>query len=117
MLRHILPVAFVLAAAPAWAQPPAASAAPEAASKPEVDANGLLVRPGHDVTVRVCANCHKPTIILSKRLDRSEWTDLVFNMADRGAKASDEELAQIIDYLTASYPREAAKPTAGTPTP
>lgn len=116
MHRFAIFATLVAFAAPALAQTPTSAPAPAAdAAKPEVDVNGLINKPGHDVTVRTCSACHKPSIILSKHLDKSEWTDLVFNMLDRGAKATDEELGQIIDYLAANYPRETAAASPAKP--
>ena len=66
--------------------------------------------PGKDVTLRVCGNCHEPQRIASLRLTREGWEDVVATMVGLGAKASDEELAQVLDYLAENFKGETAKP-------
>ena len=38
--------------------------------------------------------------MLGKRLDRDGWSQIVVNMIQRGAQGSDDEFADIVDYLT-----------------
>lgn len=99
-VRPILPLLFLAplcAAAIATAQSPAAEA-----DFPEGE--------GRDTFLRVCADCHAPQIASHQRLTREGWSDLVFLMADQGAVATDEELEQIIDYLSGAYPPEGGEP-------
>src|SRR6266849_1623547 len=59
---------------------------------------------GRDVTQRVCgATCHGPEIITGKGRTRDQWTAVVNAMVARGAKATDTELVQIADYLSAHF--------------
>jgi competence protein ComEA len=59
--------------------------------------------PGKDIVVRVCTKCHGPGNIAKKRLNRDDWDDQVADMVERGAKATPEELAAVVDYLTANF--------------
>jgi competence protein ComEA len=66
--------------------------------------------PGKDVTVRVCGTCHEPVRAASVRLTRDGWEELIAKMVSLGAKGSDEELSQVLDYLATNFKGEAAKP-------
>jgi len=59
--------------------------------------------PGKDTVVRVCTKCHGPGNIARKRLNRDDWDDQVVDMVERGAKGTPEELAAVVDYLTANF--------------
>ena len=59
--------------------------------------------PGKDTVVRVCTTCHGPGNFTKKRLDRDDWDDQVADMVERGAKATPEELAAVVNYLTANF--------------
>jgi DNA uptake protein ComE-like DNA-binding protein len=63
-----------------------------------------------ELTVRVCAACHEPQRAASVRLTREGWQDVVAKMVGLGAKATDEELAKVIDYLAENYKGEAPRP-------
>ena len=82
---------------------PAQTGAPTAASASE-----LPPGEGQATTERVCSACHSPVVITHQRLSGDDWADLVYQMADRGAMASDDELTEIIDYLSRTYPAEGA---------
>jgi competence protein ComEA len=66
-----------------------------AADKPK-----LPEGPGKETMVRICGGCHGAEIVLGKRLDRDGWSQIVVNMIQRGAQGSDDEFADIVDYLT-----------------
>jgi mono/diheme cytochrome c family protein len=59
---------------------------------------------GRDVTVRVCSQCHSPEIAANQKLDAAGWKDLVNQMANNGAQATDAEFDTITKYLAASFP-------------
>ena len=80
--------------------------------------------PGRDVTVKVCAQCHSPELAANQRLDQAGWKDLVAQMANNGAQATDDEFATIVTYLSTSFPAAgapaapaAAAPAAGAAAP
>ena len=68
------------------------------------DYAALPAGPGRDVTVRVCAQCHSPEIAAHQNLDAQGWKDLVNQMANNGANATDAEFDTISKYLAASFP-------------
>ena len=81
-------VLFGMASSPVWAD----------------DFKDLPAGPGRDVAVRVCAQCHSPEIAAHQNLDAQGWKDLVNQMANNGANATDAEFDTIAKYLAASFP-------------
>jgi competence ComEA-like helix-hairpin-helix protein len=63
-----------------------------------------------ELAVRVCGACHEPQRAASVRLTREGWEAVVAKMVGLGAKASDEELLKVTDYLAENFKGEAAKP-------
>jgi competence protein ComEA len=51
----------------------------------------------------VCMECHGVANIRRQRLSKDEWTSEVSDMVDRGAKASDDQIAVIVAYLTQNF--------------
>ncbi len=68
------------------------------------DYPSLPAGPGRDVMVKVCSQCHSPEIAAQQSLDAQGWKDLVNQMANNGAQASDADFDTITKYLTASFP-------------
>jgi competence protein ComEA len=62
--------------------------------------------PGRDVMVRVCSQCHSPEIAAHQTLDAQGWKDLVNQMANNGANATDAEFDTIAKYLTTAFPQK-----------
>ena len=89
MIVRIFTVAFLfgLASSPVWAD----------------DFKDLPEGQGRDVAVRVCAQCHSPEIAAHQNLDAQGWKDLVNQMANNGANATDAEFDTIAKYLAASF--------------
>lgn len=65
---------------------------------------------GKDQVVNVCGKCHEPQRVAALRLTREGWEEVVAKMVSLGAKASDDDLKQITDYLAENFKGEAAKP-------
>jgi competence protein ComEA len=65
--------------------------------------------PGKETTVRLCSSCHGPEIVLGKRLTRDGWSQIVMNMIQRGAQGTDDEFADVVDYLTNTVSALASK--------
>src|SRR6185503_20726154 len=63
-----------------------------------------------DLVIRVCAQCHEPNRAAALRLTREGWEGVVQKMKGLGAQATDEETAQITDYLSENFKGEAPKP-------
>jgi hypothetical protein len=59
--------------------------------------------PGKDEVTKVCGTCHPPTTAASVRLTRDGWQTKIADMVSRGAMATDEELAAILEYLAAHF--------------
>jgi competence ComEA-like helix-hairpin-helix protein len=59
--------------------------------------------PGREITGKVCINCHEALNFRRVRLDRDEWEREVGVMVDNGAKATDDELTVIVDYLVENF--------------
>ena len=66
--------------------------------------------PGKDVTVRICGTCHPSARGAAVRLTRDGWQDVIAKMVSLGAKGTDNELAAVLDYLTANFKGDAPKP-------
>ena len=61
---------------------------------------------GRDVMVRVCSQCHSPEIAAQQKLDNQGWKDLVNQMANNGANATDAEFDTIAKYLATAFPAQ-----------
>jgi competence protein ComEA len=66
--------------------------------------------PGKDVMVRVCGTCHPAARSAAVRLTRAGWQAVIAKMVSLGAKASDEELTTVLDYLATNFKGDAPKP-------
>jgi cytochrome c oxidase cbb3-type subunit 3 len=76
--------------------------------------------PGKDVVQKVCNTCHGPEVTVAKGRTRQQWGEVITSMVGRGAKATDQEFAQVLDYLAKNLPPEmntAARAGATAPTP
>jgi competence protein ComEA len=62
--------------------------------------------PGKAETEKVCSQCHELARSVSVRQDRAGWETTVGKMVSLGALATDAELKQVTDYLTAHYAAE-----------
>jgi mono/diheme cytochrome c family protein len=67
-------------------------------------------RPGKDTYVKVCGGCHGWEIVLGKGMTHEQWGAMVAGMVARGAKASEAELNEVVDYLAKSFPPGGARP-------
>jgi competence protein ComEA len=70
------------------------------------DVKGLPEAPGKDVVVKLCLSCHGAANFRKKRLTKDGWSEQVADMVDRGAQATDEQAATIVDYLTQTFGKE-----------
>lgn len=71
--------------------------------------------PGRATVKKVCSACHAAEIVLGKGMSREQWGGVVSNMIGRGAKGTDAEFAEIVDYLSKNLPPKAVSgaPKAG----
>jgi len=72
----------------------------------ESEADRLPPGPGKVEVGSVCVECHSLTNIRRQRLSRDEWTSELSDMLDRGAKANDDQVAVILDYLTLNFGKD-----------
>ena len=77
---------------------------------PQFTGEGLPDGPGKDAVVKVCGVCHEPRRAASVRLTRDGWAAVIQDMVQRGAKGSDAELNQVLEYLVANFLGEAPRP-------
>ena len=70
--------------------------------------------PNRETVQRICSACHPAQIVLGRGMTREQWGSIVSNMISRGAKGSDEEFAQVVDYLAQNLPpaKEGNSPVA-----
>lgn len=47
----------------------------------------------------VCSSCHNLEVVLGAHMSYGAWHDTVQTMLDRGAKATDEQLDDVMSYL------------------
>ncbi|HEV3332857.1 MAG TPA: helix-hairpin-helix domain-containing protein [Bryobacteraceae bacterium] len=58
---------------------------------------------GKDILLRACTGCHKAEEFLSYRHTKEEYQAIVQRMGQRGARASNDELDIIADYLAKNF--------------
>lgn len=70
---------------------------------------------GHPELVfqKVCGTCHTPQSALVTRRTRAGWQEIIDKMVGLGAKASDEDFAAALDYLSTNWAPDAAPEPAG----
>jgi mono/diheme cytochrome c family protein len=91
----------------------AATAAP-----PEPATNLLPQGQYRALVLRTCAACHSIDLVVAQRRTQDQWDQLIGVMVDRGARASDDEQAQILEYLVQNFGRtDAAPPVPPAATP
>jgi putative heme-binding domain-containing protein len=70
---------------------------------------------------KVCGNCHSVSMATSQRMDKAQWTGVVNDMVSRGAQGTQQDLDNIIAYLTANFgpgkPATAAVSPSAVPVP
>jgi alcohol dehydrogenase (cytochrome c) len=66
--------------------------------------------PGRNVVERMCTTCHGVEQFTGMRMTKQHWSQTVDDMVTRGAQGSDEDITQVVSYLTENFgPRDAAK--------
>jgi competence protein ComEA len=64
---------------------------------------------GRDAVKKMCGGaCHDLDVIVAERLSKQGWTNVVDTMISRGATGSDEEIAEVVDYLATHFGRQRA---------
>jgi quinoprotein glucose dehydrogenase len=58
---------------------------------------------GKPVLQRMCVGCHTLETVLKARRSAEKWEEVVDNMVARGARGSDAEIEQVIEYLARHF--------------
>ena len=77
---------------------------------PAPSSEGLPDGAAKELMAKTCGLCHEARRAASVRLTREGWQGVIEDMVRRGAKATDDEQKQILDYLSANFLGEAPKP-------
>jgi competence protein ComEA len=64
--------------------------------------------PGKETTVKLCGKCHGVDVAVSRRENADGWNAIVLQMIKRGAKGTDDQFGEIVDYLAAHFPKSEA---------
>jgi competence protein ComEA len=80
------------------------TAAAQTPSEPADEHAALPAGPGRELVIRVCSQCHVPEVAANQQLDPAGWKRLVDQMAEKGAVATEAELAEIVEYLAHAFP-------------
>ena len=108
-LRHLVMPCVTLLAANLSFNSTVRASAHQAASQ-------LPAGVGRDVTVSTCTKCHSLANVTGQHKDRDGWNTTITKMIAYGATGSDEDFAQILDYLTRNFGTQAPLPAAvGSP--
>ena len=59
--------------------------------------------PGKAILQHVCSVCHPVSLVVAQKRTPDQWNDLINQMLDRGARATDDQLQQIYSYLVKYY--------------
>jgi catechol 2,3-dioxygenase-like lactoylglutathione lyase family enzyme len=77
------------------------------ASLPQIPTvvSGSILPPGEnrELVIRTCTVCHPAQTAVDKRLTKDEWISTLKRMMERGAVATPEEQARMLDYLTKNF--------------
>jgi mono/diheme cytochrome c family protein len=64
--------------------------------------------PGRQTVQKLCGSCHSANIVIGRGMTREEWGEVVAGMISRGAKGTQAEFSQVVDYLAKTFPPKAA---------
>jgi mono/diheme cytochrome c family protein len=77
-----------------------------------VPAAAIAQPAGKAVFEKVCGACHPVETATAQKRSRAQWQENITSMIDKGAKASDEEFATVLDYLATNYSPSSRTPDA-----
>jgi competence ComEA-like helix-hairpin-helix protein len=62
---------------------------------------------GREAVRKMCGGaCHDLEVVVNEHLSRQGWSNVVDTMVSRGASGSDEEIAEVVDYLATHFGRQ-----------
>jgi len=64
--------------------------------------------PGKQTTIKLCSNCHGVDVAVSRRENADGWNAIVLQMIKRGAKGTDDQFGEVVDYLASHFPKSEA---------
>lgn len=64
--------------------------------------------PGKETTTKICGTCHGVDVAVSRREDADGWNAIVLQMIKRGAKGTDDQFGEVVDYLAQHFPKSEA---------
>jgi putative heme-binding domain-containing protein len=80
-----------------------------------VQAQSLPEGKGRTDFQRICGTCHSLARSTSQRLTRGEWTRVINDMVARGAQGTQDELDNVMIYLTANFGKPLANAAGAEP--
>jgi competence ComEA-like helix-hairpin-helix protein len=70
------------------------------------EAKALPAGAGKELVVKICLDCHGTGHFRGQRLSSDDWSDKVYDMIDRGAKANDDEILVVVAYLAKNFGKD-----------
>jgi competence ComEA-like helix-hairpin-helix protein len=58
---------------------------------------------GQEIVQQQCVGCHALKVVTSKRASKEQWSALVDQMISRGADVPDEEIENVVNYLSKNF--------------
>jgi competence protein ComEA len=58
---------------------------------------------GKATTQKLCGTCHAAELVIGRQETREGWGAVVENMIERGAKGSEDEFFDVVDYLANNF--------------
>ena len=59
--------------------------------------------PGKALVERICSGCHGVGVFTDNRNTKERWGAVVDDMVSRGAEGTDEEINQVVEYLSKNF--------------
>ncbi len=70
---------------------------------------------GKAVVERMCTTCHGLNVVTGQRMTKQHWADQVDDMVSRGAVGTDEDVRQVVEYLSRNFGKD-TPPTSNAET-
>ena len=58
---------------------------------------------GKETTQKLCSSCHAAELVIGRQESREGWGAITENMIERGAKGSEDEFFDVVDYLATNF--------------
>jgi len=66
--------------------------------------------PGKETTIKICGKCHGVDVAVSRRESADGWNAIVLQMIKRGAKGTNDQFGEVVDYLAEHFPKPQEEP-------